>query len=662
MLVRKQYVNLTQDETEDEFADAAVTKNGKAGKKNASGLLVFVGVFFVLGIGFAMLMSRHSFVTPLPVRDDLNDGTYQLVKIPPVLTSNDSFSGDDPRLYELFRENLQDRATTHLGYPSKGYVNLNTYNKRMERRRKRMAALDEVRVKYCGPITDEYLEAQRKGKTGHPSTRWVGVMNRKSLSRIRYRYSNDTISYVDKSSGTRKKQIRDTFRSFCSAPHPDLPDTTISIERQGPFFGTGSLDWTQIQFVDDVANVASEFTNKTIYVIGTFFGTVLRDGSVIDYPPLHIHHAHVHPYRRMGERIHVKSMPFENIEHHVMIQTHGDGGCKSKLGGADCNLHQLPNGQGYRVVDSSGFNVNYEINDVRPTGSDPLEYYVDIVIMWTEEKRIETTFMQIGSPIFGHGWMTYMLPLDSNSNFAYWKHKNSWLGPGEISNFITHTHMSLTDSLYVFKGNKAFDYLEKYRHDKLKGLVPYVFDCHNTTMEIGKNDILGVVVASGAELVCEATRPSLQLFCDEEQHDCVYRDSRVEFNCKEKVRLEKDEELVIIAFNKVRNTSTVPLTRQSPINNLLYVSTFGEGYVAHQHSFFRFDFVSDRANTGMMGKSSGNADRDFATNSYAPPALFLYSLFPDDSYKFINDGISDGHKLKENMIEGCSSFNYDVDL
>uniref|UniRef100_A0A7S3LPI7 Uncharacterized protein n=1 Tax=Aplanochytrium stocchinoi TaxID=215587 RepID=A0A7S3LPI7_9STRA len=393
-------------------------------------------------------------------------------------------------------------------------------------------------------------------------------------------------------------------------------------------------------------------SGSTMYVVGTFFGVVHRDGIVIDYPPLHIHHAHIHPYKQMDKRIHVESMPFQGIEHHVMIQTHGDGECKSELGGADCNLHQLPVGQGYRVVNSTGFNLNYEINDVRPEGSDPMEYFVDIVVMWTPKKRIETTFMQIGSPFFGGGWMTYMMPLDSNSNFAY-------------------------DSLYVFKSSKAFDHLEKYRHDKLKGRLPYVFDCHNNTMEIGKNNILGVVVGSGAELVCEATRPSMQLFCDEKQHDCIYRDTRFEFNCKERIRLEKDEELVILAFNKVRNTSTVPLTRQSPTNNLLYVSTFGEGYVAHQHSFFRFDFVSDLAKRGLMEKSSGNADKDFATNAYAPPALFLYSRFPRDSYEFESlkkskkkEEYSDNlvtkmhhnPELKKVMIEGCEGFNYDVDL
>ena len=69
--------------------------------------------------------------------------------------------------------------------------------------------------------------------------------------------------------------------------------------------------------------------------------------------------------------------------------------------GTACLLEQLPDGYGYRVHNSTGFWFNFEMNDVRPGKVPPLEYYVDIAMIYTEKPQIPTTFMQMGSPPLG---------------------------------------------------------------------------------------------------------------------------------------------------------------------------------------------------------------------------------------------------------------------
>jgi len=681
MLGKERYslVERPEDEVENRLVDETSKPldyghGSKAKKQERCGkpVLIFIIVLLILLYAsylvstpaYEIWLASHKHVGNTTVKS-FNEGeefTGVIADVKDVDT--DIVSLNDEVLNSLAVKNLQHRTLNHLGNASDGYVHINTHNNRIKRRRANVALIDQIRVKSCGEIGQEYLNGRANGILTHPSVRWYG---QKDNEKVLYTYAKDSIAYK------WEDQINRTFRSFCNDSHPTLPDVTVSIERQGPFYSHGNLDWNQVaQSSPDTLLLRNHIANKTVYVVGTYFALVYRNGSTIGYPPLHIHHAHIHPYsKKLKSESRVDGMPFEGLEHHVLIQTHGDGGCKPEEGGTDCNLHQLPDGQGYRVYNSDGFNINYEINDVRPNRSEPLEFFVDIVVMWTYKKKTETTFMQIGSPVAGAGWMTYIMPLDSNSNVAYWNHTNQWLGPGTISNFIMHTHMSLTDSVYVFKGQDLYAALENYRRTRMNGaFMPYLYECHDDNVSDNKKKLLGLALGAGGELVCEATRPSMDLYCDNDsgERNCIYRDTRIQFNCKESMRWEDNEELVIMAFNKVRNTSTTPITRNSPINSLQYISTFGQGYAAHQHSFFRFDFVSDKARKGEMGPSTGNGNLDFERGVYAPAALFLYSNFPFEQYlnpehmdrpKRTKTLVSFGNFDKFDLIEDCPShFSY----
>lgn len=96
-----------------------------------------------------------------------------------------------------------------------------------------------------------------------------------------------------------------------------------------------------------------------------------------------------------------------------------------------------------------------------------------------------------------------------------------------------------------------------------------------------------------AELICEAAKPGLLLSCgDPDVATCELRDRRLNLICKQRVRLEAQAVLVVLAFNRVRRTSTLPMvTRNSGVEELAPITPFGMGFSGHQHTIFRADFV-----------------------------------------------------------------------
>ena len=135
----------------------------------------------------------------------------------------------------------------------------------------------------------------------------------------------------------------------------------------GPFYGNGNNDWNTgiitlfteatpmsmnalqyknflwcvVFLVRDVLGLKKEFRAKPLYIAGRMFAIVHRNGTLVDYPPLHTHHAHIYPdsAHRMDMSILPAAMrepwrPKEDrIPHHVLIQAHGDTICKDEDGG-----------------------------------------------------------------------------------------------------------------------------------------------------------------------------------------------------------------------------------------------------------------------------------------------------------------------------------------
>ena len=66
--------------------------------------------------------------------------------------------------------------------------------------------------------------------------------------------------------------------------------------------------------------------------------------------------------------------------HTVVAQAHGDSQCRQAQGGARCLLQSPPEGRDLGPVSLGGgeYNTDGDIIDVRPAGSPPLTFYIEI--------------------------------------------------------------------------------------------------------------------------------------------------------------------------------------------------------------------------------------------------------------------------------------------
>ena len=72
---------------------------------------------------------------------------------------------------------------------------------------------------------------------------------------------------------------------------------TWAILRVGPFSSTGGYDWWQFA-AHDALNLSRRLEGGRTLALHSHYvvGVRAEDGGVLGYPPLHMHHLHVHPY------------------------------------------------------------------------------------------------------------------------------------------------------------------------------------------------------------------------------------------------------------------------------------------------------------------------------------------------------------------------------
>ena len=101
------------------------------------------------------------------------------------------------------------------------------------------------------------------------------------------------------------------------------------VERVGPFM-FGSSSYLSVRYAPEVGPDFGGLKDLT----GSFLSITHANGSVIPFPPLHLHHFHL-----WAQRTQVAAGPGE-----TMFETHGDGQCKRGEGGTKCYLQMMPPG------------------------------------------------------------------------------------------------------------------------------------------------------------------------------------------------------------------------------------------------------------------------------------------------------------------------------
>eukprot|EP00586_Coscinodiscus_wailesii_P005029 CAMPEP_0172486432 /NCGR_PEP_ID=MMETSP1066-20121228/15027_1 /TAXON_ID=671091 /ORGANISM="Coscinodiscus wailesii, Strain CCMP2513" /LENGTH=623 /DNA_ID=CAMNT_0013252401 /DNA_START=113 /DNA_END=1981 /DNA_ORIENTATION=+ len=496
----------------------------------------------------------------------------------------------------------QDREDKWMG-TSPEYVLMNIDGDTVQKRRNHMAELDEVKEGACGGFEEHVRGGWLSEIFGTlSSSPWEPVnTDHNGFEYISdttlYHYSSDTPTYRANGAIGLSDKVK---RYFCRAPHPTRDGVTISIERSGPFVTTGGYSWTSQFGARNMANLTSFFfENPSGSIVGGMAVPVLANGTIIGHPPLHIHHAHVYPYGNVEERCNrIPGLCADG--HHLVVQSHGETECAADQGGTACLLKMLDEGEAYRIGGaSSGLSSDWEVNDVRAKGSEPLEWYFEVVIMHKSDVEPKAaTYMGWNNPGSGAGPATYAMPYDSNANLMFYNYTHDDLASGVLKNWVLHTHMAFADSVFLFKGDNVHNVLDDFVHGLGNDIeVPIILDCHGHTLESAKKAIINPLMEQdGTTLVCEMTKTSLRFDCDKDSlslsknNQCTSYDKRSHLNCLKELAMEPGDALTVIAFNHVRKYNSPTRTESTHDNPNPYDANI---FAAGQHSIFRADLISD---------------------------------------------------------------------
>lgn len=219
----------------------------------------------------------------------------------------------------------------------------------------------------------------------------------------------------------------------CETDNEDGSHWTVN--RVGPFVTTGGYDWVQVGWEDiwDLEEKLKAYPGG-VFVTAQFSSAVTRDGTPLSHPPVHIHHIHVGP--RPGVRQHtdqykcLKSGGKEGCYDPTRVfEHHGDYQCLEEEGGLDCLLETVPDGYGKLLTYPLG--IEGDLNDVRASGSEPMEWYYEIAIRWTPK---DSSLGRTLKPMHFHNFagpgtldvtnqntyiFTFQCPTDHDSLFWY---------------------------------------------------------------------------------------------------------------------------------------------------------------------------------------------------------------------------------------------------
>jgi hypothetical protein len=238
-----------------------------------------------------------------------------------------------------------------------------------------------------------------------------------------------------------------TLQSFrCSIGGAE--GSEFRIRRLGPFVGNGGFDWHKMK-MEDPFKLRSQVQHGAVHVTGFMSAPVAESGEILGNPPIHIHHANLgpNPNRSSLSRL---------------SQWHGDSQCSHADGGTACYVTVLPQGFGFPV--SQELRLDTDFNDVRPSGSPDLHFWLEAAISIAKpaaEKPVnEVGTVILGVPFSFRFWTAsdfqrlYFVPSDQPS--ALWMTaRMPTSGTFVAGKLETHQHM--LDEAWVFSATSLDD-------------------------------------------------------------------------------------------------------------------------------------------------------------------------------------------------------------
>ncbi|EGB03132.1 hypothetical protein AURANDRAFT_68273 [Aureococcus anophagefferens] len=230
--------------------------------------------------------------------------------------------------------------------------------------------------------------------------------------------------------------------------------STWSTEKLGPLLSTGGYDWWQIGWAD-VFELRSKLIDRNDGILIHANSIVVTDavGRPLSYPPIHVHHIHlamqpaVRP--RQAEYFCGLNTPKPCYNWSWAMEWHGDYECRDDEGGVGCLFEDYPEGYARHLTEP--IDLEGEINDVRPRGSAPMEWYLNVGVLWQYKDDSEAFIQLISSALWAgvpgrqdlYNQQTYVntfpAPIDFDS-FAWGNMKMPF--NGELVRNKIHSHMT----------------------------------------------------------------------------------------------------------------------------------------------------------------------------------------------------------------------------
>mmetsp|Transcript_6210 Transcript_6210/g.7387 ORF Transcript_6210/g.7387 Transcript_6210/m.7387 type:complete len:658 (-) Transcript_6210:525-2498(-) len=379
-------------------------------------------------------------------------------------------------------------------------------------------------------------------------------------------------------SGMHRSEMKDFKYMTCEVPvsgdQKRAEDERWSIVRLGPMKGNGDYDWHSFWHYDLIPEMTATLeAGKKVWLTGYFSGAIDEQFKPLNYPPIHHHHFHIVP------------TPFDVfLNHNIMFQMHGDATWPSELGGFDSWLNYFPSDIAFPV--EYPLQLDADLNDVRPHGSDDLIFYLEIALRWTTEAPTKpAALLNFGAPfpLLQDGPMTHWtehavnyVPGDQESVFWY---TGRIYNSGRILHTIAHSHSHWFDEFYVFAGTPEQLGLNQgvFQVDH-NNVLPWIPKNHGFSNDDMKLHILYNAHKNKVKLHCII---SGSLTVDEADTQETY-DRFPNWHCFDDWTFNKGDHFTLVAFDKPMCKKCAQV--KGPFHN---------HYGIPQHSIFRGIYVND---------------------------------------------------------------------
>jgi len=267
---------------------------------------------------------------------------------------------------------------------------------------------------------DAYLAERAKcDEPGHPGWRSVD-MDAEGIKNY-YSYQQSPKS---------RKEMRPAGWKVCDV-EDEANQSGWTFTRFGPLVGTGGYDWHEGNIQPVQRHPKSKF------ITAKMFAPVTANGTILNYPPVHAHHVHYQ---------------LEGIQH--WFDSHGDSVCTEEQGGTACYLREEPEGYGLPLLDTSSWQLDFILNDVRKEGSPPMTFYMETSLRWSSDTTLKPNARaHYERHPTTHVYNTILLPLREES--IMW-HSGKWFVPGQVIYSPKdqypwlHSHRSFLKGMWAF--------------------------------------------------------------------------------------------------------------------------------------------------------------------------------------------------------------------